>query len=180
MSLRSDAIRNKSIPLCCLALAACVGPFGTGGGTRATATLQPTRGNFALGTATFTQQGDTVIVFADIRGLPPSGQAGFHVHEKGDCSSSDGMSAGGHYNPLKKNYGHETAERHVGDMPNLKADATGRALYRAKLDVVTVADGPNSIVGRALIVHLDPDDYTTQPSGNSSPRIACGVIQRTG
>jgi superoxide dismutase, Cu-Zn family len=101
------------------------------------------------------------------------------VHDKGDCSSGDGMSAAGHFNPLGKPHGnHTSAERHAGDMPNIKADANGRASYRAELDVIAVADGPTSIVGRGLIVHRDPDDYTSQPVGNAGPRLACAVIQR--
>jgi Cu-Zn family superoxide dismutase len=62
-------------------------------------------------------------------------------------------------------------------MPALKADASGNAKLETDLDLVTVTPGPESIVGRGLIVHADPDDYKTQPTGNAGARIACGVIQ---
>src|SRR4026207_899045 len=69
-------------------------------------------------------------------------------------------------------------ERHAGDMPALTADANGNAKLDTELDIMTVAPGPASIVGRGLIVHADPDDYKTQPTGNAGARLACAVIQR--
>jgi Cu-Zn family superoxide dismutase len=88
------------------------------------------------------------------------------------------MSAKGHYNPHGKPHGNPGgAERHAGDLPSLKANKEGRANVQVDLDVITVAPGPASIVGRGLIVHADPDDYKTQPTGNAGARIACGVIQ---
>jgi len=146
-------------------------------GPRAVAKLQPTKGNQATGTATFTQRGNRVVVDAHVSGLPPGREVGFHIHEKGDCSSGDGMSAGPHYNPLGKQHAHfTTPERHAGDLPALRADASGTAHLTVELDVITVTDGATSIVGRGLVVHADPDDYKTQPTGNSGARIACGVI----
>jgi len=144
---------------------------------RAAATLEPTRGNAAAGTVTFVQRGGTVIVTADIRGLKPNSEHGFHVHEKGDCSSGDGMSAGGHFNPDGKPHGPQGAAHHAGDMPNLKADAAGNATASFMLDDVTVAPGAKSVVGRGLIVHKDADDYKTQPTGNAGARLACAVIR---
>jgi len=90
------------------------------------------------------------------------------------------MSTKGHFNPHGKPHAHfSTAERHVGDMPSLKADTNGRAEANFELDVMTVSPGPASVVGRGLIVHADPDDYRTQPTGNAGARIACAVIQRS-
>jgi Cu-Zn family superoxide dismutase len=146
---------------------------------RASATLKPTQGNQTAGTATFTQEGDKVRVRATVTGLKPNQQHGFHVHEAGDCSAPDAMSAKGHFNPLNKPHGsHTVAQHHAGDMPNLRADAAGRAEVTFDLDGVTVADGPTSIVGRGLIVHAQPDDYTTQPTGNAGGRLACARIER--
>jgi len=146
---------------------------------RASASLQPTKGNQTSGTVTFVEAGGRVRVNAVVVGLKPGREHGFHVHEAGDCSSGDGMSTKGHFNPLGKPHAHfSTAERHVGDMPALKADASGRAEANFELDVMTVSPGPASIVGRGLIVHADPDDYKTQPTGNAGARIACAVIQR--
>jgi Cu-Zn family superoxide dismutase len=147
-------------------------------GPSAVAELQPTRGNQARGTVQFDQIGDRVRVHAVVTGLAPGREHGFHVHEVGDCSSGDGLSAKGHFNPYGKPHAHySTPERHAGDLPSLKADAGGRAELRIELDVMTVAAGPASIVGRGVIVHADPDDYRTQPTGNAGARLACGVIR---
>lgn len=146
---------------------------------RAAATLEPTRGNAAAGTVTFVQRGGKVIVTADIRGLKPNSEHGFHVHEKGDCSSGDGMSAGGHFNPDGVSHGHvqPSDAGHVGDMPNLKADAAGNVKTSFEAKRMTLAEGRFSVVGKGLIVHRDPDDYKSQPVGNAGPRLACSVIK---
>lgn len=145
---------------------------------RATAALHPTKGNKALGEATFEQVGDKVHVTVFAQGLKPGQAHGLHIHEVGDCSSGDGMSAKGHFNPQGKPHGDPAAgDHHAGDLPALKAEKNGHANLDAVLEGVTVAPGPTSIVGRGLIIHADPDDYKTQPTGNSGARIACGVIK---
>ena len=145
---------------------------------RATAQLQPTKGSKTFGEATFEQVADKVRVIVFAQGLKPEQEHGLHIHEVGDCSSGDGMSAKGHFNPLGKPHGHPgSAERHAGDLPALKANKAGRANVQVDLDLITVTPGPASIVGRGLIVHAAPDDYKTQPTGNAGARIACGVIQ---
>lgn len=148
-------------------------------GPSAVADLAPTAGNATKGTVKFTQKGDKVVVVASVSGLAP-GQHGFHIHEKGDCSSSDGMSAGGHFNPMSKPHAHPTTtERHAGDMPMLTADSYGSATLTVELDVITIGAGATDIVGKGVIVHKDPDDFKTQPTGNSGARLACGVIRKT-
>ncbi len=150
-------------------------------GPKATAELRPTKGNAASGTATFTQVGTKVRVHALVSGLTPGMEHGFHVHEVGDCGSGDGMGTKGHFNPYGKPHAHfSTPERHAGDLPALKADAGGRAEITVELDVLTVAAGPSSVVGRGLIVHAQPDDYRTQPTGNAGARVACAVVRRAG
>ena len=145
----------------------------------AKATLEPTRGNIAAGSATFTERGGKVYVEADVRGLAPGSEHGFHIHEKGDCSAPDGTSAGGHFNPGAKPHGNpEHAEHHAGDMPQLIANAAGVATLTAYLDGVSLGDEANGIVGRSVIVHAAPDDFKTQPTGNSGARLACGIIVR--
>ena len=145
---------------------------------RATAQLQPTKGSKVIGEATFEEVDGKVHVVIFVQGLKPGQEHGLHIHEVGDCSSGDGMSAKGHFNPYGKPHAHAgTAERHAGDLPSLKAAKNGRAKVDVMLDVITVAPGPASIVGRGLIVHADPDDYKTQPTGNAGARIACGVIR---
>lgn len=148
------------------------------GGPRATAQLQPTTGNTASGTVSFVQSGSKVQVSGEVRGLKPGAEHGFHVHEKGDCSSSDGMSAGGHFNPTGQPHGsHADMAHHTGDLPSLKADASGNAKFSFESKTITVGNGTTDIVGKGLIVHRDPDDYKTQPTGNAGPRLACAVIK---
>lgn len=139
--------------------------------------LQPTAGNTVSGWVSFEPMGDHVHVTAEVKGLTP-GKHGFHVHEKGDCSSGDGKSAGGHFNPTGAPHGGPDAEqRHVGDLGNLEADDTGVARYD-RMDMVLRLSGEHSILGRAIIVHAGGDDFTTQPTGAAGARIACGVIAK--
>ena len=163
-----------------VALAAGCASMGGGGGPRAAAKLEPTKGNTTQGTVTFAQAGGKVRVSAQVTGLKPNAEHGFHVHEKGDCSSGDGMSAGGHFNPGGKPHGpHHSAEKHVGDMPNLRADAYGNASASFEISGMTIGSGATDIIGKGLIVHRDPDDYRSQPVGNAGPRLACAVIQKS-
>jgi Cu-Zn family superoxide dismutase len=146
-------------------------------GPSATAQLRPTAGNSVTGTVQFAQKGDQVVVSGEVRGLKPHGEHGFHVHEKGDCSSADGTSAGGHFNPEGKPHGqHSQGAHHAGDLPSLKADANGVASFSFQSSSIRVGSGPTDVLGKGLIVHRDPDDYKTQPTGNSGPRLACAVI----
>ena len=145
---------------------------------RATAGLQPTKGSKAFGEATFDEVDGKVRVIVFAQGLKPNAEHGFHIHEAGDCSSGDGMSAKGHFNPYGKPHGDPNSpERHAGDLPALKADKGGRAKLDVTMDIITVRPGPASVVGRGLIIHADPDDYKTQPTGNAGARVACGVIK---
>ena len=165
---------NFSLLASALLLTACA---ATTSAPRAVAELQSTKGNSTTGTVNFTQNGDKVRVTGEIRGLTPNGEYGFHVHEKGDCSSGDGMSTGGHFNPDGKPHGnHAESAHHSGDLPSLKSDASGVAKFSFESNAIAVGSGSIDIVGRGLIVHRDPDDYKTQPTGNSGPRMACAVI----
>jgi Cu-Zn family superoxide dismutase len=148
-------------------------------GMSATAALMPTTGNKVTGTVTFTQKGDKVTVVAKVGGLAP-GSHGFHIHEKGDCSSGDGESAGGHFNPTGKPHGDpKSPDHHVGDMPMLVADASGNASLTADVGPMTIGSGATDIIGKAVIVHTNPDDFKTQPTGNAGARVACGVIKKS-
>lgn len=147
-------------------------------GPRAVAKLEVAKGSEVWGSVSFVESGDGVLVRADVRNLRPGGEFGFHVHEKGDCSAPDFMSAGGHFNPEGKPHAHHRKpERHAGDLANLKADGEGNATYAFETKLLKVVKGPNSVVGRAVVIHANPDDYTSQPAGNSGPRIACGLIR---
>ena len=142
----------------------------------AMASLTPTQGNNVRGLVMFHEKDGHLMVHAKLSGLKANAEHGFHLHEKGDCASTDGSSAGGHFNPDGKPHGPQTAAHHAGDMPALKADANGSVDQKFMLHGPTVAAGPSSINGRSVIVHIAPDDYTTQPTGNSGARIACGVV----
>jgi Cu-Zn family superoxide dismutase len=164
-----------SVALCTM-LAACATPSGTS----ALSKLEPTRGNTTAGEVRFTQMGNMVRVTGEVRGLKPNAEHGFHVHEKGDCSSGDGMSTAGHFNPDGKPHGaHSVGTHHAGDLPSLKADGAGVAKFSFESRTITVGSGITDVVGRGLIVHRDPDDFKTQPTGNSGPRLACAVITRS-
>jgi Cu-Zn family superoxide dismutase len=120
-----------------------------------------------------------VLVSGEVRGLKPNADHGFHVHEKGDCASPDGMSAGGHFNPTGAPHGnHDAGPHHAGDLRMLTADANGVAKFSYESATVSVGSGAADVVGKGLIVHRDPDDFKTQPTGNSGARLACGVIAR--
>ena len=160
-------------------LAACQGaPQQSAEPERATAVLQPTKGSKAQGEATFEEEGGIVHAFINVQGLKPGQAHGLHIHEVGDCSAPDAMSAKGHFNPAGKLHGNPaSAEHHAGDLPALQAGRDGHAKLDTMIEAATLSPGPNSIVGRAVVIHADPDDYKTQPTGNSGTRIACGVIR---
>lgn len=141
-----------------------------------TAHIAPTDANSTVkGNMKFVQSGSNVVVSGTITGLPPKSWHGFHVHENGSCADK-GNAAGGHFNPTGKPHGsHGAGEHHVGDMPPLYADSKGEA----SIDITSTSlalSGPNSIVGKAVIVHANDDDVTAQPAGNAGARIGCGII----
>jgi Cu-Zn family superoxide dismutase len=144
----------------------------------ATAVPQPDATHPVQGTLQFAQAGNTVSVSGTITGLKPNAAHAFHVHEKGDCSAPDFSSAGSHFNPTGEPHGaHDAARHHLGDMPQLMADGSGAA--QVSFTSASLAlDGPHGIVGKAVVVHRDPDDVNAQPVGNAGPRLACGVIAR--
>lgn len=145
----------------------------------ASAALAPTEGNAVAGNLEFAVVDGGIRITGEVTGLPPGGQHGFHVHENGDCSAPDATSAGGHFNPTASAHGRVgEGEHHAGDSDNIAADDQGVATVDSLLRGATLGDGsPSDIVGKAVIVHADPDDYTTQPTGNAGARLACGVIE---
>lgn len=129
------------------------------------------------GVIEFTETNAGVTVVTKIDGLTP-GPHGFHIHETGDCSKADFTSAGGHFNPAKKAHGsHQSDPSHAGDLGNLVADKDMKAYTTIQTQGVTLGEGENSIIGKAVIIHKDADDYKTQPTGNAGGRVACGVIK---
>src|SRR5215217_3947432 len=136
----------------------------------------------AVGLATFTEDTDGVTIHLLIEGLSP-GEHGWHLHEFGVCDP-DGAepfsSAGEHWNPTVQPHGAPDAdEHHAGDFGNLVASADGLADMQITTTDFTFEAGLNSVFdedGTSIVVHEGMDDLTTQPSGNSGPRYACGVV----
>jgi superoxide dismutase, Cu-Zn family len=178
--MKRNIYLTSSLIVLTFGLGACASYNGgsTARSTRAdaTATLSPTKDSSVKGTINFTKVADGVRIDGEITGLTP-GPHGFHVHEKGDCSAPDATSAGAHYNPTDMPHGDPMAAlRHVGDFGNIDANASGVAKF-SRVDHVAKLEGPNSIIGKAVIVHGKPDDLKSQPAGNAGPRVACGVIE---
>lgn len=144
----------------------------------AVAQVAPTQGNTVTGSLALAQSAEGVHITGAIQGLKPDAEFGFHVHEKGDCSAPDGSSAGGHFNPTQAQHGNPTgAAHHAGDMVNIHSNAEGVAQVDTTAAGTTLHGDPTTdLLGKAIVVHEGPDDYATQPSGNSGKRIACGVI----
>jgi Cu-Zn family superoxide dismutase len=179
-SLERKMHMNKMIPLIStlgisLLAASCASTPGKGPG--AEAKLEARSGSAVSGAVLFTQVGDKLRIEAKVAGLTP-GEHGFHIHESGDCTAPDAASAKGHFNPAGKQHGHDGgSERHAGDMPNLVADAGGNAVYTAEVAMLTLVSDAQGVMGRSVVIHADPDDYKSQPAGNSGKRIACGTIR---
>ncbi|NGP46618.1 superoxide dismutase family protein [Bacillaceae bacterium SIJ1] len=135
-----------------------------------------------VGKATFSQAAKGVKIHLEVQGLT-TGPHGLHIHEFGSCESPDFTSAGNHFNPDKKDHGLMNAKgAHAGDLPNIEADADGRAVVDLEATNVTLEEGKkNSLVGRngtALIIQEREDDGMSQPAGDSGKRVACGIIQK--
>jgi len=134
-----------------------------------------------MGLATLKQAANGVNVMIDVTGLA-KGTHGFHIHETGMCEPPDFESAGDHFNPTDMKHGFDHPDGpHAGDLPNLEVGEDGKVQESFVNEMVTLKKGePNSLLregGTALVIHADPDDQVSQPSGHSGARIACGVIK---
>jgi superoxide dismutase, Cu-Zn family len=168
------------------ALAGCGGgqPRGPGGTAleepTATASLADSTGA-RVGVATFSDSGGSGWVAVSVTGLTP-GPHGMHIHESGTCTTPEFQSAGGHFNPGSKKHGTQNPEgSHAGDLPNLMVEEDGSADTTLAISSTLLVEGPTSMLGteqRSLVIHADPDDEKTDPSGNSGARVVCGVIER--
>ncbi len=139
--------------------------------TYAIAQLMPLQDSGVSGTVTFTAQEGGVRVQATLTGLP-QGKHGFHIHQYGDCTATDGTSAGGHFNPTDHPHsGSDSTDRHMGDLGNIESDGA-----TASLDYLDTKIEMALILGRGVIVHAAEDDLISQPTGNAGGRLGCGVI----
>lgn len=141
--------------------------------------LEPKSDSNVKGNAVFTEEDGVVTMVAVLSGMTP-GEHAIHLHEKADCSAADGTSTGGHWNPTMQPHGKwGSAEGyHKGDIGNLTADANGNATITFSTDEWCIGcDDPNkNIIGKAIIIHQDVDDFVTQPTGNAGGRVSCGGI----
>ncbi|WP_119304380.1 superoxide dismutase family protein [Dongia deserti] len=135
-----------------------------------------------IGKAILTQTTSGVLIDIDVSRIP-NGEHGFHIHETGICDSADGFkSAGGHFDPAQQQHGYMAEHgSHAGDMPNQFVGADGKLRAQVLNPNVTLTTGPTNVLdadGSALIIHADPDDYSTQPAGNAGDRIVCAVVKK--
>lgn len=144
---------------------------------QAIAELQPTDDGEARGTVSFNMAGDgsEMRVSIELSGLSP-GEHGFHIHSTPDCSDG-GKAAGGHFNPHQVDHGAPSDDsQHVGDLGNVTANEEGRVSTSVNSKQLAFT-GSNNILNRAVVVHADADDLSSQPSGAAGSRISCGVIE---
>jgi superoxide dismutase, Cu-Zn family len=135
----------------------------------------------AVGTATLTQVGSVVRVIVEVQGLP-RGAHGVHVHSVGKCDGPDFTTAGPHFNPAGRQHGALNPQGpHAGDLPNIEVGGDGKGRLESTTELISLGSGTNTVFdgdGSALVIHAAPDDFKTDPTGNSGARIACGVITK--
>lgn len=168
-----------TVALLPLAMAACAGSDAPRTqGPRAVAALVDAEGRSA-GQAVVSQAADGLWIEVSATGIAP-GPHGMHVHAVGSCTAPDFTSAGPHWNPAGHEHGRKNPKgAHAGDAPNLVANDAGAGTLRAWLGAGTLTSGPNALLdadGASVVVHADPDDEMTDPSGKSGKRILCGVL----
>lgn len=153
------------------------GPASAASAERAQVVVTGSAGSSVFGLLNVTATPDGVRISGTLRGISPNTRHGFHIHEIGDCSADRAMSAGGHFNPGKRQHGDPARiPHHAGDLPNIDADASGTAVIDMIVKGVTLDDSAGGVLNRAIVVNAKADDYTSQPAGAAGPRIACGVI----
>ncbi|HEX6928169.1 MAG TPA: superoxide dismutase family protein [Gammaproteobacteria bacterium] len=132
-----------------------------------------------VGSAVLTQTPNGVLVDVELRELDP-GWHGFHVHQTGQCMPPDFKSAGDHFNPGTSRHGLLVEDGpHAGDLPNIFVGSDGTARFQVITDDLSLGwdgDAMSDDDGAALMVHSDPDDYRSQPSGDAGNRVACAEI----
>lgn len=144
----------------------------------AEAVFEPKNGSNVSGIVTFTERDGMVTMVAEVEGLTNPNHA-IHIHAEGDCSADDGSSAGGHWNPNEVAHGTwGVSEFHAGDIGNLTPNSNGIATISRETDLwcVGCSDATKNVLGKGMIIHEGPDDFSSQPSGAAGPRVACAVI----
>ena len=170
---------RASLMLPCASLVALLAACATTGGNDTEFVLQSRSGSSVTGSIRLRDTRKGLRITGAVSGLAPGSEHGFHLHDKGDCSAADASSAGPHFNPAGTSHGRMgSGAHHAGDIPNIRADEQGVAKINVTVPGISITGSANSaaVTGRAVIVHRDADDYTSQPAGNAGPRVACGVI----
>jgi len=146
---------------------------------RGMAYIDPKNDSELMGTAIFINEPGQVALQIDIENAPP-GKLAAHIHEVGDCSAPDGSSAGGHWNPTDQAHGKwEDGAFHLGDIGNIVVGVDGKGSLTLTTERWSMGTGEiNDVMGKSIIVHIKPDDFTSQPSGAAGTRIGCGVIKQ--
>jgi Cu-Zn family superoxide dismutase len=141
--------------------------------------LEPKSDSKVSGKVVFTEKDDKVTMTAIMEGLT-EGTHAIHIHDKADCSSADGKSTGGHWNPTAQPHGKwgKAEGYHKGDIGNfeVKADGLGTVTFKTEEWCIGCDDETKNIVGKAIIVHQGTDDFVSQPSGAAGKRVSCGGI----
>lgn len=184
-------MRGQILTACCLLVAAAA--FGCGAQEeseeptdaaagrpvkKAIAWINPKSDSELAGSAIFINEGSQVALQVSLEQAPP-GEHAVQIHENGDCSSPDGKSAGGHWNPTGEDHGEEGGvPHHLGYIGNVMVDEEGTGTLLLNSDRWSMGSGAeNDILEKAVVVHVSADDSTTQPTGASGDRIGCGVIR---
>ena len=156
----------------------CKSNSSTGVTSKLKVTFEPKSSSNVNGSGIFSEKNGQVTITANFTGLKPGIHA-IHIHEKSDYTAADGSSAGGHWNPTFKKHGKlGEGEAHKGDIGNFTTDEFGNGTisFTTSEWCIGCEDVTKDIVGKGLIVHQGPDDFISQPAGNSGARVACSAI----
>lgn len=133
-----------------------------------------------VGSARLIERGGAYVLRLSVEGVP-AGAHGFHLHTTGQCTTPDFQSAGGHLNPAGNEHGRLNPKgQHLGDLPNIEVPAGGRLTTNIPING-SAADLDRQLFdsdGTSVMIHAQPDDYRSDPTGGAGTRIACGVLQR--
>jgi superoxide dismutase, Cu-Zn family len=146
-------------------------------GKSAVANLEPKNNSSLTGSASFKTGEKGVSLKLNVAGFN-AGKHAVHIHDKADCSSADGLSAGGHWNPTTDSHGEFGKEHfHLGDIGNFEVGEGGGGTVEMTTDKWTIGTGAaNDVIGHSVIIHNGVDDFVSQPTGDAGSRAGCGVI----